>query len=265
MLVQAERRLLNLRAPGPIRFIVLCHARSGSNLVSWSLNSHEAVEEYGEVLHDSDVEARASLPERIAPYVRGSDAGRFLRDELFNPSPEPQIRAQGFKLFYDHARGSAAARAAWSYLIDDADIRVIHLVRRNLLDCLLSREVALRSGEWFRRRGEPSHAPLVAPFSLSPWGCQEFFGEITTWRMWVAEAFARHPTLTLEYERDLCADFSGAMSRVFKFIGLAPTPVTAPLVKQQSVPAPDQLLNYDELRRWFRHTLFEDFFPPVAS
>ena len=264
MIVRNALRRLNRKLRAPKRFIVLCHARSGSNLLTWSLGAQEAVEEYGEIFHDSPGQAGLGLPPRIQPYQRGADAARFLDADIFGPCPEPKTRAHGFKIFYDHARSTPAVKAAWRYLIEDTDIRVIHLIRRNLLDCLLSLEVAKRTGEWFRRPGEQPAPPPVAPFSLSPWACLEHFGETTTSRMWATEAFSRHPVLTLEYEKDVCGDFSGAMARAFDFIGVPPIPVTAPVVRQRSREPFEQLLNYDELRRWFRHTLFEEFFPPAG-
>ena len=83
--------------------------------------------------------------------------------------------------------------------------------------------------------------------------------------MWAQDAFARHPTLTLEYEQDLCGDFRDTMVRVFDFIGVPAEPVRPELVKQRVRPPSEQILNYDELRRWFRHTLFEEFFAPASA
>ncbi len=241
-------------------FILLCHARSGSNLISLSLGKHGAVKMFGEIFHASDLEACASLPKRLHPRHMRSDAAQFLSQEIFDQQPPWPNRARGFKIFYEHARATPTQKAAWTYLIGRKDIKVIHLTRRNLLDCKLSLEVALRNGEWFVSSGEQSSAAPIERFSLSPWDCQQYFGQMLSSRMWAEEAFAGHRTLTLEYERDLCGDFAGTMARVFAFIGVPEVPVAQQLVKQQTGRPADRILNYEELRRWFEHTLHEEYF-----
>ena len=256
---------LNPKGAAPARFIVLCHARSGSNLICWSLGEHRSVEEFGEIFHESHIEAGARLPRGVAPYQSGDDAATFLEQQIFAPPRRRRIGAQGFKIFFEHARSSPAAKSAWTYLIDHPDIRVIHLVRRNLLDCKLSHEIAMRTGHWYRKLGSTSEPQPIEPFSLSPWSCQDFFAQIVTWRMWAMEVFAHHPMLTLDYDSDLCGDFRETMARVFDFVGVPAAPVAPKLVKQRDRSPCEQILNYDELRRWFRHTLFEEFFAPAGA
>jgi len=259
-LIKSALQFLGSKPQRPTRFIVLCHARSGSNVVSLGLDWNKVVKVFGEIFQASDEPARDGLPGRLSPAERWADPARFLEQEVFAPPPTGRFRALGFKMFYEHARDGEAQRAVWTYLIDHADIKVIHLVRRNLFDCKVSLEVALRSGEWLRNSGEKSSAAPVEPFSLSPWECGQYFGQITTSRLWAAEAFAHHPMLDLEYERDVCGDFAAAMARVFDFLGVPAVSVTPPLAKQQTRRPADQILNYDELRRTFRHTLYEDYF-----
>ncbi len=260
MLIRSRPGRLDPSPQEPTHFILLCHARSGSNLISLSLGKHGAVKMFGEIFHASDQEARTSLPKRLHPPHMRSDAAQFLGQEIFDQRPPWPNRARGFKIFYEHARANPTQKAAWAYLVDRKDIKVIHLTRRNLLDCKLSLEVALRNGEWFVSSGEQSSATSIERFSLSPWDCQQYFGQILSSKLWAQEVFAGHPTLTLEYERDLRGDFAGTMARVFAFIDVPDVPVAQQLVKQQTGRPADRILNYEELRRWFEHTLYEEYF-----
>ena len=216
---------------------------------------------FGEIFQGPSSEVDAGLLKRL----HGADVAQALDQEIFGRRPPWLQRARGFKMFYEHARANPAQKAAWTHLIDSTDIKVIHLIRRNLLDCKISLEVAIRTDEWLLSRGESSSAPTVAPFSISPWDCQSYFGQITTDRMWAVKAFADHPVLTLEYEKDLCGDFAGAMARVFAFLKVPAIPVTPQTVKQQARVSADIVLNYAELRHCFRHTLYEEYFAPEGA
>lgn len=246
-----------MREPGD--FVLLCHARSGSNLLLWALDQHPGVQMAGEIFDESHSQHEAGLPAGTQPYALGMDGREFLTRNIFPPRRGKQRRARGFKLFYNHARADAPARTAWQYLIDNPHIRVIHLARRNLFDCLVSFEVALRSGEWYRPVETPDAPAVVPPFIISPWSAQEYFGHITTWRAWAARAFADHPALMLDYD-ELRADFAGTMARICAFIGVAPTDAQPALIRQVKTAPAQQISNYAELRRSFCHGPFESFF-----
>jgi LPS sulfotransferase NodH len=263
MMPRLRQRWQPKRQP-PVRFILLCHPRCGSNLLTWALHDHDAVQMFGELFHEDEDAAGAVLTDHILAYHPNRNAAKFLAQDVFPPYSKAHVRARGFKLFYDHARSNDAQKSAWDYLIDAADIRVIHLIRRNLLDCLVSLEIALRTGTWFLPLGTAAPPP-VAPFSLDPWVAQEYFSRFTAWRLWAAQAFAHHPMLTLDYETDICGNFAGTMAQVCDFLDVPRVAGATTLLRQQARPPAEQLLNHDELRDWFRHSLFEGFFAPPGA
>ncbi len=250
---------------GPVRFIVICCPRTGSNLLTWSLLEHASVDMFGEIFHETEEEAESSLPPHIPCYRKGGSAAEYLETAIFSTDVTSRAQARGFKIFYDHARADAAARTAWDFLVEDPEIRVIHLVRENLFDARASLEVALRTGEWFREITAAFAAPPVAPFEMDPWDCMDFFARTTVWRQWAAKAFASHPILWLDYDRDIRGDFPGAMQRVFDFLDVESVQVTPLLVKQQKIKPSEQVSNYDELREWFKHSIFRSYFWPVGQ
>jgi hypothetical protein len=254
----------------PVRFVLLCAERTGSNLVTFGLDENPAVEMFGEIFHETeaDEQQRCGLPPDIPGYRPGGDAGEFLSRRIFQSPGRRPILARGFKMFYGHARSSAGARSAWTYLLGDRDLRVIHLARRNLLEAFSSLESARRSDRWFERVGQAAAADApgpVEPFPLDPWDCQEYFCRVTAWRLWAERAFGAHPRLDLDYQSDLQDDFAGAMARVFDFIGVPAMAIQPALVKQQQRPLSAQITNYQELRESFRYTLFESFFDPAGA
>ena len=251
-------------APPPTRFVVLCHARTGSNLICGSLSEHPQIRMLGEIFHPTEEQRRQNAGHDGNPgrhYRDGEDGARYLAREVYGASSEPDIRAAGFKMFYDYARWEVPMRTAWDYLLADHDIRFLLLTRRNLLECLVSHEVALRTDRWRVPAGEPAPTKIdLAPFPLDAERCHAYFDRILTWRTWAAEALRSHPVLSLEYESDLDAHFPATMSRVFEFLDVAPAAAEPQTARQRTKSPAQQLSNFDELRSHFRHTPYTEFF-----
>jgi LPS sulfotransferase NodH len=247
----------------PTRFIILGYARTGSNLLISGLEPNPELLIFSELFHPSELERErffgAGLGRNV-PYRNGDNAAAFLAQHVFLRDAGPRIRACGFKLFYDQARENPQAHTAWQALVDDKDLHVVHLTRWNLLDCCISVRVAGRTGQWFHAIDSKEPKRVAQRFCLPVDDCESYFREITTSRLWAEEVFAQHPTLDLDYERDLSADFSGTVRRVSEFLGVEYVPATVWLRKQQTIPPMEQLTNYDELKEHFRHTLFERYF-----
>lgn len=249
-------------SPRPLRFILLAHPRSGSNLVSYSLAAHSQIAMLSEVLSQwPNVRTRcAKGPRHSAWYEEGADGATFLDQKVFLQQAPRGIRACGVKIFYDHARFDPLVKTAWDYLLNDREIRVIHLQRKNYLDCKISLDVALQTGQWLLENREEGKRAVVPPFAADPDDYEFYFNQLHAAQTWASRAFTHHAVLSLEYERDLLDAFPETMARVFDFLGLAGEVPESRLLKQAGRPASTQLSNFDELREHFRHTLYEPFF-----
>lgn len=131
------------------RFVLLSTQRSGTSWCMERIASHPDVAGYGEVLLRtadgwSDWPPGAEDRPFYTTYrrERGWKGSRF-RDhtELFRYldylyEPRHKLRAIGFKLMYDEARPYPEVLAYMKL----RRVRVLHLVRENLLDLVLSRE-----------------------------------------------------------------------------------------------------------------------------
>lgn len=97
------------------KFIIISAPRSGSSYLRYMLNSHPKIRCKGELLNKKI--------KKIKPY---------LKREIWNTKG---FEAIGFKILYDQAE----KYKLWNYI---SQYKVIHLIRRNKLDMLLSEELA---------------------------------------------------------------------------------------------------------------------------
>jgi len=170
------------------------------------------------------------------------------------------IRAFGFKIFYDHARADTASKTIWQYFAANP-IRIIHLHGKNLLASYVSNEVALKTNEWLVAANAPRPAGAKVPrFPIDPALVERYFDEITNWRRWADQTFAKHEMLNLSYEDDLCRDFAAAADAAYRFIGVIPWVSRPGLQKQQTVTLEQQISNFAALKRHFRNTPYAGFF-----
>jgi LPS sulfotransferase NodH len=239
------------------RFIILAHPRTGSNLLASTLKQHPLVASHGELFNDVEAK-RARWAHKGRYLLDGEDPVRFVEDAIFGERRSDGARVIGFRIFYHHSTKTDHARRIWDHLIASVDIGVVHLVRHNLLEALVSRRVAIRTGEWLRRPGREA-VPAPEPFEIDPQDCGAYFNYTTERREWARVAFARHPFLEISYE-EMSADLQASIDRVFAFLGVDSVPIQAPYRKQASIPVREQISNFADLRDTFRGSSYERFF-----
>ena len=246
----------------PVRFVLLSHHHSGEEVLRRGLAQHPQVRMYGELFHASPDERQRAVGPDGARYELGDEGSAYLQRTLSGPGGCEL--AVGFVMAYANARADRFMLTAWDYLIQDTDIRVLHLTRRNLLEYQVAMEVAHRTEGWFDPL-DHDVAYQVEPFSLPTGACRQEFDRLVTLGLWVKQAFARHRVLNIEYEQDIVANPRRALSRICNFIGVDPA---APQVKSWTPsprPGPNpakQLINFEELREDFRYTPYESLFEP---
>jgi LPS sulfotransferase NodH len=134
----------------PVPFVVLATQRSGSTWVVDMLDSHPQVTAYGELMLSPEKDMM--LPRDVEYFnqflARTSARPRFLvshyltlrfLDQVFSSS---RADAVGFKLMYDNFFRNPELLG---YLVRKR-IRIIHVVRENLLDIAISRRAAKSKG-----------------------------------------------------------------------------------------------------------------------
>ena len=245
------------------RFVVLCHPRSGSNMLLDALNEHPHLVAHAEIFNEDQ------------PYIAGSDGKRdtgslwlrairqhdpaaFVDTFVFRPYP-PEIAAVGFKLFpyqYDNEH----FRAHIDQILDDPDLSFVILRRRNKLATVLSQARAAATGRWMALAGgDGASHDSDAPIRLDPVECAiRFRTLIAEDERWRAIADGR-PTVTVDYE-DLVRDLDGPLREIQTALGLDPRSLRTRTVQQRTGSLRENIVNFDELAQTFEGTEHAPYF-----
>jgi LPS sulfotransferase NodH len=255
-------------------FILLATQRTGSSWVQEMLNSHPDLKVYSELFlagalgmplwqpndiefAESFVDARAHPSGLIARRYWGV---RYLR-RLFD---QDGCRAVGFKYMYDQVRHSpeVLAYAALSR------VPVVHLIRSNLLDTVISSKRALATGLYHAPTDGRPPIPWLASdqtdvkIRLDP---NEVVGELKRLtrerqlvRAWLR--LTRTPTSEVQYEA-LVADPS-RFGSILSFLGVPSGDVPllgSALKKLRTEPRSEVVANFSEVESTLAGTPFEGF------
>lgn len=245
----------------PDRFIILSSARSGSTFLVGLLVSHPQVRCEGEIFHDvhpekifwADMNSGVTTPEILA--LRDENPGGFLEKHIYVPD-KPEVTAVGFKIFYYHAQREEW-QPVWSYLQNDKELRVIHLVRRNQLARLLSDKIASTTNQWFSFEENSQKPDLTV--SLDAEDCLRAFEAAERQHREFAESFSGHPMLEISYE-EMAGDTAAASERLTDFLHVDRRLLLTGLKKQNRRPPQEVIENYAELERFFRGGPWQDYF-----
>ncbi|MCP3915443.1 MAG: hypothetical protein GY711_07805 [bacterium] len=248
----------------PTPFVVLSTQRTGSTWLVEHLHAHPSIFMFAELfLNEGD-----GLPKFVGDgalpffntYARKHEMGggwlsqrRVLReylDEVYQP--REGIRATGFKLMY-----SQVPRIFQLMLhLARRRAKVVHLVRRNLVDVFLSKKAREQRGF--------AHSKDAAPvtqvrLTIDPAELLAFAARITrehaSWRTELDRAGLERCELTYE---DLAADTS-RLDDAVRFLGFEPVEHTEPMLQKLArTPHDEQIENYDEVARTLEGTPYEN-------
>ncbi len=235
------------------KFVVLSTQRSGSTWVVDMLTSHPRVVAYSELFMHGGEGVPKWGQEQDLPYwqtyARGKRGGRLARPywlwrylgQAF--SERPEIDAIGFKLMYSQLTSIVKPLMPALWL---RRVRIIHLIRRNALDVVLSKEAgAAREGRLHARDGEQ-----VEPVRLRL-DTDDLLRRMTLHERAIAGARVRFkrvglPYLEVVYE-DLVGD-NGGFASLFEFLSVEPAPVSSSLQKLNPTVHEELIENYGEVR-----------------
>ena len=204
-------------------FVVFTFPRSGSTWLMDMLNSHPEITAYGELSLGEPGMTRPEDPPDFATYLTHIPE-RARRPHLIHRlvysrmvyRDRPGVRAAGFKLIY----GQARANPGLLHFFALRRVRAIHLIRANLLDAVISYEVARTTGVFHPRRGEVVARPLI---SLDPERTRERLGHmewaVSRARVWLERY--RLPRLEVAYE-EIVARREETLGRILHFLAVEP-------------------------------------------
>ncbi|MBN1557186.1 MAG: sulfotransferase [Lentisphaerae bacterium] len=248
-----------------IRFCVLSTPRSGSTWLTDLLNMQEGVRACSEVFLREASRAKGSFfEERLGEHEAFDEfysrtggrrpycVWRYLKHL---EAGAPECRAVGFKVMYNQLR---RIPELWP-IVTLRRYRIIHLVRRNVADTVLSRE--------FRRRHLPEahrQRPVAGGLQVAPEPAY-FAGEVARTDRYIRRMRAftfwwPMPSLDIVYE-DLCRDPGGQVRRALRFLGVPAGNVSldSPFTRVAAGTRKERLANYDAVAAALRQAGYGHF------
>jgi LPS sulfotransferase NodH len=229
-LIIKRKQLLNkiTRAKGYdyTAFVILCEPRSGSTLLHTYLNSHTQVLSYGEVLR--------------MVLEKGKKSNNVVSDKVFKPYGR-QIKAVGLKLFYEYV-DHPDYRDSFSQIVQRKDVKVIHLVRKNLLELYVSLKTAEQTNVWSTTKPSKQTVPIQVDVD----DCQKFVALHQQHQTLFTDLFKNHAVLEVAYE-ELAEYPQQTLLTVQTFLGVEPQNLFTLLTKQSHGSVSTRISNYAEV------------------
>jgi hypothetical protein len=259
---------------GVVPFVLWSTWRSGTTWLMERLNKHPAVGHYGELLRvlPPSATGRPEWPPgtQDRPFYTAYLRERGLVDSLLGPhthlfsyldyvyAPRRNLHAIGFKLMYSQIRPypHVLAYLRWR------NVRVLHLIRANLLDLVLSRKANA-----FRKRARawsPEERELIRPRLDT----STLISELThlEWERRVARLIVRSlrlPVHEVSYE-DLLAS-EARLDPILAFLGVrrdATADLSSTIIKLAPFSHREGMANFDDVDQCLQGTRFHAFLRP---
>lgn len=218
-----------------IPFIVLSRSRTGSTYLLDLIRSNSQVVVRGEVFR-----RRGLLPHWVLLKV------------IFGNYPS-SVSAVGFKIFYYHPNGSND-ETIWQLLKALPEIRVIHLVRRNVLRPVVSRHLATARKSWAMTK---SSVQVQRPIVIDP---AKILDELRAMRALEAKRlalFESSQVLEITYE-GLVSQPQKTIADVGGFLNVKLNMGRSDLQRQNPGSLRDILANYAEIKSVLSQSEFAD-------
>lgn len=223
-----------------VPFIIVADLRTGSTLLSTTLDRHPEIRCYGELFHPRD------LPDNQIP---GQDRHRASGEAVIERAlGAANVHATGFRAMVFLPLPTQSQWAdAWDCLRRMEDLHVICLTRENRLAQYASVQIAHRTGAYHPPPGDPllraRHRPTLR---VDP-------GEFRSWMRERDDLYAKRrsllegkPLLELTYE-ELVRNWEAATRGVQEFLGAPPIRLRPAKQKQESRPLSEVIINYDQV------------------
>lgn len=222
------------------KFIVISTSRTGSTLLMALLNNHKNVICDGELFKN----------------LNGKSC-EYIWYDFFNHKPK-NIKQVGFKLFYSHPRDKD--KTVWDIILNDKDIKIIHLMRKNILRIYLSQRIGIKTKQWTENVNRPHNISLESKkVDIDFQECSDAFNKITDYQDKTKQMFKNHEYLEVYYE-DIVENREIELDRIFDFLNVEKMEVTANNKKQNPETFDELINNYSDLKKKFSNTKWEYLF-----
>jgi LPS sulfotransferase NodH len=257
---------------GNNRFVIVTTARTGSNLLVRTINRAPKITCYGEIMkQEFRQESSAEQFFLQLSEILGLSVQYLEKLQVNNPSEflnlifdSKNAGILGFKLFYRHAREDVR-KTIWQGLQEHQEIKIIHLLRRNLLDTYMSLQYAHLTDQWilptfaYKEKIESLDRYDREMLSINPRVLLNFFEITSKYIQETKTMFAHHKYLELYYE-NLDSQYDREIEKAFNFLEVPLIIKEQPTIKQRSKTNRERIKNYQELLGFFKNTDWIGFF-----
>jgi LPS sulfotransferase NodH len=224
------------------KFFILTRSRTGSNLLVDFLNSNKRILTRNEMFRN----------------LNGKDHRKIL-NKIFRRYPY-FIEAVGFKIFYNHPFDSQQT-SLWDELAQEKDMKVIHLVRENILRSFVSHKIAEKTNTWFKKNSSRISAMKTNSKSirLDAEKLQNEIAQTYQWQQEGEERFKEHRILKISYE-ELTQNPDKTFAKVCDFLGVPFKKPNSSFKRQNPERLEELIENYQEMKDLFSNSEFASFF-----
>lgn len=225
-----------------MKFVIAFTPRSGSTHLCQLLGSHYAVACWGEILN----KRHKGLYRKRGPYG--------VLYDLFFQCHNP-ILAAGGKVAFGHSLQREFQAEPWEMMVNDREIRIIHLRRRNILKQALSQERNSQSKAWSQ---EDKQRADTHGLHFDPDRAIARMERIEKHGAELDRCFAGHVSVGVEYEQ-LDENPDGVCRDLLQFLELDDLPLRSNRKKLNTRPLSQSISNFDSLVSCLRGTRWEQY------
>ncbi|WP_320040578.1 sulfotransferase domain-containing protein [uncultured Desulfobacter sp.] len=220
------------------RFVVVGHARTGSNYLLNALNQIDSIRIYDEVFAGHN----RSIGEGFEKIWRSIFCKQL-----------PNISAVGFKLFYSHLSPDE-----WKEIYTKHDLIWVHLLRRNKLRTLVSLDIAFTTKRWAEKNNTRTFKPQTIHIESTT--ILQRIKKLELMEKSARESLSKHPYIELFYE-EMVLDPKNEIGKIIKFIGVdgAINNERINMRKQNRSLLKETIENYNEIAEVLTGTKYEDY------
>lgn len=248
------------------KFVVVGRPRTGSTLLLTGLGQHPHICAFGELFHQvlserESAHAIQTASGKISFDDRSEDAIAFLNERAF-PNADPQAKAVGFKLFAEHVKCRGTERLFTRLKDEIPGLKVIHIVRDNYLDVLVSRSIAMKTREWVIFSNQCSSHKRNGRgirIRLDPEKARGFFDSMKQSDTFFSRFFGGEHYMKITYS-DLSKRFVGEIQRAYSFLDVKKIFPVQKTERQSRKRAVKMVENFAELKKAFEGSEYEVFF-----
>ncbi len=219
------------------------------------LGSHQAIRHSGEIIGESRLRWNP-----IGAEISALGLERYVNDSFRRKGRE---RITGVKVLhyqfedgYGNRWGVPRLSRVRDMFVEDSELPIIHLKRRNLLSTLVSGRMAGVTSQYLevdvRRRKN-------VQVELTPEECIKHFEATRRWERQYDDLFQQHPIIEIFYE-DLAENTESTTNRALDFLAVDRRKLQTDLIRQRTTPLSETITNFNQLREQFSGTEWEHFF-----